>query len=740
MATIMHYPPSSENNSRGSYKDKIDYAMKEIKTDQELVYGKDLLGNTKEEFVQEFREVKKDWDKLDGRQYYHIVQSFEKEEYVTPEKAHEIGIRWAEENKALEGYQVVVATHVDRDHCHNHFVINSVNFDTGKKFGYNQMDMLHGKELSNEICLEYGFKTIELDRNLEIKQHEPRFSLKELAVIEKGEISWKDTMRESLKLAEERTIKYCVDNNIRDRQEVFEKFKEELNQERIEITRGFNENNKTITFEDNEGNKCRGDKLDLYYKNRFNIANNMEQKLEQELEIKRQELDQQKAQQRELELKRQQEIARQNELKLAINKEIERSENIEAEALESINRYKGLSVNELEDLIERNNSREGLLSTAISEAKSSYESSSTLENKLALLEATNDYYELGFLTNGLIELSDYKIEQQQEREKQQQLAREEQERLAIERAKAEKLRKKQEIERQKIEQKQEKENKLIQVWERTQSKQVADLDDKKQKLKKEIKTLKKEISKSLSNVKDKKIGIDNLDYTHKSLVNQENRELNKLKLEDMQVKVPFRDKFNKEKVQELKQDALRSARLKIIGRYKKPILEAKQSYDRAVKEYNKIAISHNQLNARYRDLVEEREDVKNELQKIKLQTKPSQEFRNYYNELMNQRTQDPKQEREPVKEISSCTETQEQQIDYRYSYENCLEMIEEYRDSIKYEYEWYQNTELEKRVNEYRQNLLEYTREVNPEAYERLNKDIKKELNIKLDQDLGPKL
>ncbi len=62
--------------------------------------------------------------------FYHMVQSFPKGAAVDPRQAHEAARRLAE---YFDGCEVLVCTHVDREHIHSHFVINSVNFETGKK-------------------------------------------------------------------------------------------------------------------------------------------------------------------------------------------------------------------------------------------------------------------------------------------------------------------------------------------------------------------------------------------------------------------------------------------------------------------------------------------------------------------------------------------------------------------------------------------------------------------------------
>ena len=80
---------------------------------------------------QQMMNTKRRFHKTDGRQCYHIIQSFKPDE-ITPELAHEIAKRFAAEH--LRGYEAVIGTHVDKGHIHSHIVFNSVNADTGIKY------------------------------------------------------------------------------------------------------------------------------------------------------------------------------------------------------------------------------------------------------------------------------------------------------------------------------------------------------------------------------------------------------------------------------------------------------------------------------------------------------------------------------------------------------------------------------------------------------------------------------
>lgn len=89
---------------------------------------------------------------------FHGYQSFEPGE-VSGEVAHEIGVKLVEE---LYGnrFEVVVATHVDKNHIHNHFLLNSTSFVDGKRFCNTKKDYQMLRETSDKLCLEYGLSVI----------------------------------------------------------------------------------------------------------------------------------------------------------------------------------------------------------------------------------------------------------------------------------------------------------------------------------------------------------------------------------------------------------------------------------------------------------------------------------------------------------------------------------------------------------------------------------------------------
>lgn len=95
---------------------------------------------------------------------FHGYQSFEPGE-VSSEVAHEIGVKLVEE---LYGnrFEVVVATHVDKNHIHNHFLLNSTSFVDGKRFCNTKKDYQMLRETSDKLCLEYGLSVIKKSKKI----------------------------------------------------------------------------------------------------------------------------------------------------------------------------------------------------------------------------------------------------------------------------------------------------------------------------------------------------------------------------------------------------------------------------------------------------------------------------------------------------------------------------------------------------------------------------------------------
>ena len=151
-----------KTQTAAAMKRVINYVMQDKKTVYEddngnrhkLVSGQNCLA---ESGYHEFMATKRRFHKTTGVYYKQYVQSFKPDCGATPEQIHQIGLEMAE---AFEGFEVVVATHIDRDHWHNHFVVNSVNSETGLKIQINENGLEELRRKSDEICKRHGLEVL----------------------------------------------------------------------------------------------------------------------------------------------------------------------------------------------------------------------------------------------------------------------------------------------------------------------------------------------------------------------------------------------------------------------------------------------------------------------------------------------------------------------------------------------------------------------------------------------------
>ena len=150
---------SGGNSSRSALGRVIDYCLQPHKTQVgENVFCTSGVDCVPTYALDQFMATKQAWGKCGGTYFYHYVQSFAPDEPVTPEEVNRIGVEFA--SRAWPGHEVLVATHVDRAHVHNHFVINSVNHETGMKLRQSPKTLLELRSLSDEICSAHGLSVL----------------------------------------------------------------------------------------------------------------------------------------------------------------------------------------------------------------------------------------------------------------------------------------------------------------------------------------------------------------------------------------------------------------------------------------------------------------------------------------------------------------------------------------------------------------------------------------------------
>lgn len=139
--------------SRAAMRGVMLYVMQEKKTawdGEPLVSG---INCQPQSVYDDFLNTKLLYHKDGGVMFYHMVQSFPKGAAVDPQQAHEAARRLAE---YFDGCEVLVCTHVDREHIHSHCVINSVNFETGKKLHMAKVQLQELMRRNDAICQEMG--------------------------------------------------------------------------------------------------------------------------------------------------------------------------------------------------------------------------------------------------------------------------------------------------------------------------------------------------------------------------------------------------------------------------------------------------------------------------------------------------------------------------------------------------------------------------------------------------------
>ncbi|MBQ7004276.1 MAG: relaxase/mobilization nuclease domain-containing protein [Oscillospiraceae bacterium] len=155
---IIHFI-NSKTQTAGGMKNVLAYVTRTEKTKSEdKQYVTALNCNTATAYV-EMLATKNAYHKNSGRMYYHLVQSFPKGDGTPPELAHRIAVELAE--KAFGKYECVVATHIDREHIHSHFVFNSVSFEDGRKYHSNGNTVQELMDLSDEICMRYDVTVLD---------------------------------------------------------------------------------------------------------------------------------------------------------------------------------------------------------------------------------------------------------------------------------------------------------------------------------------------------------------------------------------------------------------------------------------------------------------------------------------------------------------------------------------------------------------------------------------------------
>ncbi len=215
----------------------VSQLSKTLWNGEQLVSG---IGCQPETAFDEFLSTKLLHHKDGGVMFYHMVQSFPKGADVDPRTAHEAARRLA---GYFEGCEVLVCTHVDREHIHSHCIINSVNFETGKKLHMADEQIQALRARNDMICEELGLPKFQRDEQRKTQG----MSNAEYYTASKGE-SWKF---ELMRVIDE--CMRCAGNR--------EEFLVLLRSEGYDAA--WTGNRKNITYTTSDGRKCRDSKLHI---------------------------------------------------------------------------------------------------------------------------------------------------------------------------------------------------------------------------------------------------------------------------------------------------------------------------------------------------------------------------------------------------------------------------------------------------------------------------------------------
>lgn len=251
-------------NSKASIGKAINYVTKEEKTEERLISGKDCNPRTA---IDEMKATKEQWGKTEGRQYAHLVQSFNPEDKVTPKQAHEIGRKFIENNEKFKGHEVVIATHVDKGHIHNHFIVNSVNFENGKKLHTTKKELQQLKERSNELSREHGLSVPTRGDTI------TTFDQKKYRAIEKGAKGQDKSYLLDTARNVSQSLKKATDR---------EDFIRDMESKGYKVN--WSDNRKNITYTTPEGKKVRSSNLEKTFKEHKFSKEGMENEIQRNRE------------------------------------------------------------------------------------------------------------------------------------------------------------------------------------------------------------------------------------------------------------------------------------------------------------------------------------------------------------------------------------------------------------------------------------------------------------------------
>lgn len=195
-----------EEEEKSDMEKAVDYMMNPEKTETEelkLVSGHNCNPLTAAEEMQNLVAYWKEKRRMqdNDKDAYHLIQSFDPKDndYLTPEMAHEIGLKLCDEIEHIDDrkddpdrrYKILVCTHIDKKHIHNHILICPYDIDTGMKYHENKITYRKVQKANDKLCKEYGLSII-LNPDEDRKRSYAEEKAKE------NNSSWKEDIRKDI--------------------------------------------------------------------------------------------------------------------------------------------------------------------------------------------------------------------------------------------------------------------------------------------------------------------------------------------------------------------------------------------------------------------------------------------------------------------------------------------------------------------------------------------------------------
>lgn len=178
---------SKMKSIKSTLRKAIDYIVNPDKTDGGLlVYSH---GCSVETADLEMELTAKQGTGRGDRVAYHLIQSFSPDDDISPEKALQLGIEYAQ--KVTGGkFEFVVSTHIDKEHIHNHIIFNAVNYVDYRKYHSNKKDKYRIRDINDEICRANNLSVL--------PKYDARRKNKYEDIHRKGKSGWQNKLKEAI--------------------------------------------------------------------------------------------------------------------------------------------------------------------------------------------------------------------------------------------------------------------------------------------------------------------------------------------------------------------------------------------------------------------------------------------------------------------------------------------------------------------------------------------------------------